>query len=155
VLEVVGDQQQVLGGQEALGRLVGRLAGEHDDPERLDDHRGNVVGPLQRGEGDEVRAVGEVRLDRARGLHGEPCLADPAGPGQCEQPHVPCPQPLGDRAQLVLATDRPVGRHRQPAVTERARRRRPRLRLDPPLGRLVDGRRELGGVLEDVLVQIA
>ena len=34
VLEVVGDQQQVLGGEEAFGRLAGRLAREHDDPER-------------------------------------------------------------------------------------------------------------------------
>ena len=68
LLEVVGDQQQVLGGQEAFGGLVGGLAGEHDDPERLDDRRGDVLGSLQRGERDEVRAVGEVRLDRARGL---------------------------------------------------------------------------------------
>jgi hypothetical protein len=52
----------------------------------------------------------------ARGLQGEPCLADPAGPGEGEQPHRPDAQPLADRAQPVLATDRPVRRRRQGAI---------------------------------------
>jgi hypothetical protein len=116
VPEVVGDQQPVFGGQKAFRGLVGRLAREHDDPERLDDRRGKALGSVQRGERDEVRSVGEARLDRARGLQGEPCLADPAGPGEGEQPHRAESQPLADRAQLVLATDRPVRRRRQGAI---------------------------------------
>jgi hypothetical protein len=83
MLEVVGEQQQVLGGQKALDGVIGRLAREHNDLEGLDDRRGNVLGSLDRGERDEVRAIGKVRLDGARGLHGEPRLADPAGP--CER----------------------------------------------------------------------
>ncbi len=123
LLEVVDDQQQVLGGQEADGGVVGGFAGEHDDPERLHDRRGHILGSVQRGERDEVRAVGEVRLDRAPGLHGESCLADPAGPGEREQPHRPGPQPLTDRGDVMLAADRAVGRRRQPV----AARRRPRM----------------------------
>ena len=91
----------------------------------------------------------------ARGLEGESCLADPTRPGEGEQPDRSGPQLLADRGDVLLATDRPVGRHRQPAVTERGWHWRPRLRLDRPLGRRVDGRRELGGVPENVLVQIA
>ena len=116
-------------------------------PSALDDRRGNVLGSAQRGERDELRAVGEVRLDRARGLQGEPCLADPTGPGEGEQPHRPGPHPLADRDDVVLATDRAVRRHRQPAVARRARRRRPRLSLERLLGRRRRARRELGGVL--------
>ena len=59
--------------------------------QRLDDRGGHVLGSVQRGERDEVRAVGEVRRDRARGLHGQPCLADPARPREGEQPHRPRP----------------------------------------------------------------
>ena len=123
-------------------------------PSALTIAAGTSSGRVQRGERDEVRAVGEVRLDRARGLQGESCLADPAGPGEGEQPHRPGPQPLADRGDVVLATDRAVRRHRQPAVAQRARRRTvaaPRASL----GRRLGGRRELGGVLEDVLVQLA
>ena len=108
VLEIVDDQQQVLGGQEAFGGLVGRLAREHDDPERADDRRGNVLGSLLRGERDEMRAVGEVCLHSARGLEGESCLADPARPGEGEQPDRSGPQPLADRGD-VAARDRPSG----------------------------------------------
>ena len=124
VLEVVDHQQQVLGGQEALGGLVGGLAREHDDRERLDDRRGHVLGPLQRGERDEVRAVGEVRLDRARGLQRQARLADPARAREGEQPHAADAQPVRDRAHVVrrgrssgsataaARSRRPAGRHR-------------------------------------------
>ena len=150
LLEVVGDQQQVLGGQEALGGLVGGLAREHDDPERVDDRPGNVLGPVQRGERDKRGAVGEVRLDCAPGLHGKSRLADPARPGEREHPHRPGQQPLADGDDVPLAPDRPVGRHRESAGAQRSRRRRERL-----LGRRSHGRRELSGVPEDVLVEIA
>ena len=46
MLEVVDHQQQVLGGQEAFGRLVGGFAREHDDRQRLDNRRGHIFGPL-------------------------------------------------------------------------------------------------------------
>ena len=75
--------------------------------------------------------------------------------GEGEQPDRSSLQPLADSRDVALATDGPVGRHRQPAVAERARRRRPRLRVDRPLSRSVDGSRDLRGVLEDVLVQLA
>jgi hypothetical protein len=43
VLAVVDEQQQMLGGEEALNRLLGRLARERDDPERTDHGRGNAL----------------------------------------------------------------------------------------------------------------
>ena len=119
------------------------------DPERLNNRRGYLPSSVQHRERDKVRAVGEVGPDRARGLHGEPRLADPARPGESQEPHRPGPQPLDDRGDVMLTPDRAVGRHGQPAD---ARRHRLRLRLER---RRLDGRRELGGVLEHVLVQLA
>ena len=112
VLEVVGDQQQVLGGEEAFGGLVGGLAREDDDPERSDDRRRHVLRSLHGGERHEVRAVGEVRLDGARGLERESRLADPARPGECEQPRGVRPQPLPDRGELASSADQLIGRRR-------------------------------------------
>ena len=114
VLEVVEHQQQVLGGQEALGGLLGGLAREHDDRQRLDDRRGHVLGPSQRGERDEVRAVGEVRLHRARRLQRQPRLAHPARAREGQQPHAVDAEAVRDRPHVVLAADRPVRRRRQP-----------------------------------------
>jgi hypothetical protein len=88
VLAVVHDQQDMLGGQEAFDRPVGGLARERDDRERVDDRRGNVLRSPDGRERNEVSAVREVGCDRARGLEREPCLADAAGPGEREQPHV-------------------------------------------------------------------
>ena len=82
----------------------------------LDDRRGNVLRSLHGGERHEVRAIGEVGLDGARGLEREPGLADPAGPGERQQPHGLGSQSLGDRADLAPATDRPVRRRRQRAA---------------------------------------
>ena len=59
---------------------------------------------------------------RARGLQREPRLADPARAGQREQPDRARSQPFADRVEIVLATDRAVGRHRQPGHTSRASR---------------------------------
>jgi hypothetical protein len=82
MLAVVNDQQQVLGGEKALDRLIGRLAPERDDCERTGDCRGNFLRSLHRRERDEVRAIGEVELDCARSLEREPCLANPTRSGQ-------------------------------------------------------------------------
>ena len=79
---------------------VGRLARERDDRERADDRRGNVLRPLHGRERHEVRAVGEVGLDGARGLEREPRLADTARPGQRQQANRARPQTLADRADL-------------------------------------------------------
>jgi hypothetical protein len=65
----------VLDGQEALGGLI-------DDRERLDHRRRHILGPLQRGERDEVRIVREVRLHCARHLQRQARLAYPAGAGE-------------------------------------------------------------------------
>jgi hypothetical protein len=65
---------------------------------------------VQRGERHEVRAIREIRLDGARSLQGEPCLADPARAGQRQQPHRFRAQPLGDRGELIPTADRPVRR---------------------------------------------
>ena len=112
VLEVVEHEQQVLGGQKALGGLVCRLAREHDDRKRLDNRRRHILGPLQRGERDEVRAVGEVRLHRARRLQRQARLADPARAREGEQPHIAVAKPVGDRPHIVVTTNGPVGRRR-------------------------------------------
>ena len=50
VLAVVDDEQQMLPREKALDRLLSGFAGEHDDAERADDRRGNVLRPLQRGQ---------------------------------------------------------------------------------------------------------
>jgi hypothetical protein len=116
VLEVVDHQQQVRAGQEALGGLFVGLAREHDDRQRLDHRRRHVLGSLQRGERDEMRAAREVRFDRACGLQGEPCLADPAGAGEGQQSYPVGADAVRDRAHVVLAADRPVGRRWQPVL---------------------------------------
>ena len=125
VLEVVSDQQHVFGGQEAFGRLAGRLTREQDDPERADDRRGYVLGPLHGGERHEARTVGEVRLDGTGSLEREPRLAHAARPRQRQQPDRCGAQSLADRCEVVLATDRAIRRRRQRAVAQRARRRPP------------------------------
>ena len=128
MLEVVDHQQQVLGGQEAFDRLVRGLAREHDDPERLDDRRGNVVGPLQ---GERARRSARRRRSPAR-LRGRP----PARVASCRPRPEPvsvssrteaAPKPFADRVEIVLAADRAVGRQRQPALAVRAGRCRRRL----------------------------
>ena len=68
----------MLAREKAFDRLLGGFAGEHDDAERADDRRGNLLGPLQSGERHEARTVGEVRLDGARGLKRESRLAHTA-----------------------------------------------------------------------------
>ena len=82
-------------------------------------------------------------------------LPTPPGPVRVSSRTDPARSRSPTAATLVLAPDRAVRRHRQPAVAQRARRRPPRLRLDRRLGGRLDGRRELGGVLQDVLVQLA
>ena len=54
----------MLGGEEALDRLLGRFARERHDRERADDRRGDVLRSLHRRERHEPRAVGEVELRR-------------------------------------------------------------------------------------------
>jgi hypothetical protein len=122
LLEVVDDEQQVLGSQKAFDRAGGRFAREHDDLELRDDRGGHVLGPGQCGERDEVRAFCEVGVDGARGLEREPRLADAAGASQGQQPHRARPEPLDDRAYVVVATDRAVRRNRHAAVTRHLRR---------------------------------
>ena len=128
-------QQQVLGGQEALGGLVGGLAREHDDRERLDDRRRHILGPLQRGERDEVRAVGEVRLHRARRLQPQARLAHPARAREGQQPHAADAEAVRDRPHVVLTADRPVRRRRQPVRPTRSGRQRGQRLGSPPADR--------------------
>jgi hypothetical protein len=109
VLAVVQHEQQVLGQEEALDRLLGRLAGQHDDPERADDRRRDVLGPLHRGKRHEPRAVFELPLGRARRLQREPRLANAARPGECQQPYRLIDHACGDGRDLALTTDRRVG----------------------------------------------
>jgi hypothetical protein len=85
-------------------------ARQHDDPECVVHGGGDGLGPLDGGKRDEARAVGEIRRDGARDLHGEPRLADPAGPGQRDQPRGFHPQPSRQRTKLPVAANRPVRR---------------------------------------------
>jgi len=66
VLEVVDHQQQVLGGQAALGGLIRGLAREGNNRKRLDDCTRHILGPAKRGKRHEVRIVEEVSLRRTR-----------------------------------------------------------------------------------------
>ena len=112
--------------QEALDRLLGGLAREQRRSRASDDRRGHVLGSVHGGERHEVRAVGEVGLDGARGLEREPRLADAAGPGEREQPHGPVAQPFAERAR-AHARDRssgsaaPAARSRGPSPVSAAR----------------------------------
>ena len=87
-----------------------------DDRERADDRGGNVLRSFHRRERHEVRAVGEVGLDGARGLEREPGLADTTGPGQGQQANRARAQALADRADLTSAADRAIRRRRQRAA---------------------------------------
>ena len=107
LLEVVEHEQQLAaaehGGQAfALGRA-----------ELLRDLRGHARGVVERGELDEVRAVGEVRRAPVRELEREVRLADPARPGQREQPHVRVGEQLGGGREIVLAAEQRRRRDRQ------------------------------------------
>ena len=97
----------------------GGLAREHDDPQRRDDRRRDVLGSCDGGERDEVRAVGEVGLDGARGLEREPGLADAARPGQRQQPDGTRSQPLADRTRS-RGRDRSCGSEAPQAARGRA-----------------------------------
>jgi hypothetical protein len=77
----------LLGAEEAFDRLVGGLARQQHDPERLDDFGGDVLRSPNGLEPHKPRAIREVGLDQARDLEREPCLADAAGTGEREQPN--------------------------------------------------------------------
>ena len=98
---------------------------------------------MESSERDKAPAVGEVLRDHARGLQSEPRLANPARAGEREQPDRIRTKPVNDRLEIVLAANRSVGRHRQPAVATRARTRRRGLGV------------ERVGVAQDVVVQLA
>jgi hypothetical protein len=120
VLDVVDHQQQVLGGQEALSGRLGRLCREHDDRERADNRFGNVLGPAQRSERDEARAIGEISVCRACRLQSQARLADSARARQGQQPHAVDTEAVRDRANVVRAPDRPVRRRRQAVAPARS-----------------------------------
>ncbi|HET6551613.1 MAG TPA: hypothetical protein VFG79_24305 [Solirubrobacter sp.] len=143
VLAVVHHEQQLLGRHEAPERHFRRLAVEQDRAQRLDDRRGNIVGPPHGRERNEASSVGEVRLERARDLQREPGLADAARTGEREQPERICAQPLDEHLESTRAADRSVGRHRQPTLAVGAGRHR----HGPGAERL--------GVTQHVFVQLA
>ena len=113
LLEVVEHEQQLAaaedGGQAlALGRA-----------ELLGDLRRHARGVVERGELDEVRAVGEVRRGPVGELEREVRLADAAGPGQREQADVRVGEQLGGGREVVVAAEQ--RRRRQRAAWGRAR----------------------------------
>ena len=146
----------MLGTQEALGGLVGGLTREGNDRQRLDHRRRHVLGPLQRGERDEIRTVCEVRLHRARRLQRQARLAHPSGAREGQQPHAVDEEAVRDRPHVVVTADRQVGRRRQPVGPTGAGRQRGQRR---ELRRQVadDELEELFGaieVLEPVLAEV-
>jgi hypothetical protein len=156
VLEVVDHQEQVLGGQEALGGPVSRLTRDHDDRQRRHDRARHVLGLLQRRERDEMRTGGKVRVHGARRLQCEARLTRPARAGEGQESHAIEAEAVGDGADIVLAADRPVRRARQgvrPTGSGRRRHGRRKVRwkiaddeLEEPLGVIE--------VLEPVLTKI-
>ena len=113
----------MLGAEEALHRLRGRLALERDDRQRVDDRGRHVLRSFHRGEAHEVGAVGEAALHGTRRLDGKARLADSAGAGEGEQADVLVPEALRDRRDVALAADRRVRGHGQPAPPRRRGRR--------------------------------
>ena len=107
LLEVVEHEQHLAaaehGGQPfALGRA--ELLGD------LGDHAGGVV---ERGQLDELRAVGEARRRAVGELEREVRLADAAWPGQREQPHVGVGEQLGGGQEVLVAAEQRRRRHGQ------------------------------------------
>ncbi len=105
LLEVVHDDQQL-----AARRLADRRL-------QLRTHQARIV---QRGERHEPRALREPLTEPVCELQREPRLADPARPGQREQPHVRVGQHARGDLQILLAPE------------QRRRGQRQRRMADPP-----------------------
>ena len=127
VLEVVGDEQQLLGGQEAFDRVARPIR----PPAAMISSdvtiaAGTSSGRWTRGERDEVRAVCEVGLDARAASSASRVLPTPPGPvsvssrtdpSRSRSPIAPtsCSRPIvrfggaGSAPSPVTAAPRPVG----------------------------------------------
>jgi hypothetical protein len=104
-------------------RLLVRLARDGNDGQRLHDRRRDISRPANRGERDEARAVGEIRLHHAPSFDRQARLAHPAGSGEGQHPPAATPDSVRDPPQVVVTTNGPVRRPWQPALTSGMRHR--------------------------------
>ena len=82
---------------------------------------GTALGIADSGERHQPDAVGQLVEQRRRRLHGQPRLADAAGSGEHQQPHLGAAQHLDGAHQLLVAAVERSGGERQ--VVARRRRR--------------------------------
>ena len=115
LLEVVEHQEQVFRPQRGGELLRRRPVGEFAQVQGVGDRRDDEVGIADRREGDEDRAVGEVRLQFGRHFDRQARLADPAGTGQRDEPDLGASQQVADGRELPLPADQRRERDRQRA----------------------------------------
>ncbi len=149
VLEVVEDDEKLPVGQFGADRRspvrgLG-LAETESSRERWE----NLLGPRERREVDEQRAVHELTAETARNLDRKPGLADPTGPHERDEPRAGIEQELSECLQLAVAADRRRrrGRHAPCGGARDARRIEKRIVAEDPALELT----ELGSRLEPEL----
>ena len=86
MLEIVQDEQQLAAPQLVFQQVAPARRAGLSQPEGPGDCRQQELRLGDRGEVDERRPVGEPRAELVAELDGEPCLADAAGPEQCDEP---------------------------------------------------------------------
>ncbi len=105
VFEVVDHQQHLPGTQERhdVGdRSPGARRAQPEGPgDRVDDEFGRV----DRGQLDVADPVGEQRAEPLREVGGQPGLADPARPGERDEPHILVGEQLGQGGDLQIAVE--------------------------------------------------
>src|SRR5215217_3049635 len=114
MLEVVEDQQHVPVPEESNKRLAGRPAAPFTHLQRLRYRRGNEFRIGQRGERYERGAITERGGDLGGDPDGQPCLADAAWSGHCNQAGVAASEEVAEGCDLAPATDERRRRYGEP-----------------------------------------
>ena len=121
VLAVVHDQQQLLGGQEALDRLARATRPRAAMiAERADDRRGHVLAAVATAASDTKRAPSAKSASTARAASSASrVLPTPPGPVSVSSRTEPARSRSPTAASSSPATDRPIRRRRQRAAPDR------------------------------------
>src|SRR5919204_6208816 len=104
VLEAVEDEQR-RELAEVEPKRTRSVAREREHVEYLRDRRYDQRGVRYRTEGDDTNAVGKIVRQSTRELERHPCLADPTGPRQGQQPDVGPPQERERALELAFAAE--------------------------------------------------
>src|SRR5579864_1684840 len=105
LLEVVEEQQGLLGRKMFLEEIDKRAVACFTNAQRLGDRRGDQRGIRDRGEIDEECSVGESLGGVAGDFHGEPCLSRSRWSSERQEPCVRLPEPPPNHRQLTGAAD--------------------------------------------------